>query len=54
LKKVGESAFSGLPTFSAASLFSTWHSTLSSAYTGTFNRPLTLFIVNPNWVFRKL
>jgi FPC/CPF motif-containing protein YcgG len=54
LKNVGETAFSGRPTFSAASLTSTWHKTLSRAYTETLAKPLTLFTVNPYWVFRKL
>jgi hypothetical protein len=38
LKNVGDNALSGLPKFSAAALFNTQHSKLSSAYTDTFNR----------------
>ncbi|MGD0804943.1 MAG: hypothetical protein ABSA11_12825 [Candidatus Bathyarchaeia archaeon] len=53
MKNVGDNALSDLPRFSAASRFNTQHNTLSSAYTDTFSRPLTLFTVNPYWFFTK-
>ena len=45
---------SGLPMFSAASLFRTKHNTLKRAYEATFFKPLTLFMARLYCVFRKL
>jgi hypothetical protein len=53
LKKIGETALSGRPMFSAAYLVSTWQRTLYNGYTAIHLSLRTLFTVMPFCVFRN-